>query len=310
MEGWSGFSKQTLNQYVLTASIFCITLSLPLISPNMQKTKGSIFINYRKDDSNWNALALYNELQKYFSADQIFKDFNAIQPGDDFVESINKALHTCDVLLVLIGKNWLSATNAAGQRRLDDPEDFVRLEIAGALERNIKVIPVMLDNTPMPQEHELPENLHSLSRRQFISIDPIRFGDDVRHLSESIKKILADCGYEQSMPASSAMPPPAPQPVSSQASYSSGQHASDSHKPAKPDNNLIYGILSTLLCCLPLGIMSIVSANKVDNLYAQGQYAEAQAAADQAKKYAIWAAIGGAIVGVIYGIVMAANGGY
>ncbi len=109
----------------------------------MANLPGTIFINYRKDDSSWNALALYNELQKYFSREQIFKDFNTILPGDDFVVSIDNALRKCDVLLVVIGKSWLDMKDVTGQRRLDDPDDFVRLEVATALARNIQVIPVL-----------------------------------------------------------------------------------------------------------------------------------------------------------------------
>ena len=106
----------------------------------MASLPGTIFINYRKDDSSWNALALYNELQKYFTKDQIFKDFNTILPGDDFVVSIDNALRKCDVLIVVIGKSWLDMKDVTGRRRLDDPDDFVRLEVATALSRNIQVI--------------------------------------------------------------------------------------------------------------------------------------------------------------------------
>jgi hypothetical protein len=76
----------------------------------------------------------------------------------------------------------------------------------------------------------------------------------------------------------------------------------------QPDSNLVWAILSTLLCCLPLGIVSIVYASRVSGLWAQGQYAEAQAAADTAKKWAIWSAVAGVIGLIIYGIVAVAGG--
>ena len=265
----------------------------------MEQIKGSIFINYRKDDSNWNALALYNELQKYFSKDQIFKDFNAIAPGDDFVDSINSALHSCDVLLVLIGKTWLDIKGEDGTRRLDDPTDFVRLEIAKALERNIKVVPVMLDRTPMPKTHELPENMQALSRRQFIEVDPTRFEDDINNLAEAIHRILKEKGRDipdppKPAPAPNPTPTPAPNP---QPYIPKPQPVANvgGTMPPKPDNNLIWGILTTILCCFPLGIPSIIFANKVDSLYAQGQYTQAAESAAQAKKFAIWALIAGVI---------------
>jgi hypothetical protein len=74
----------------------------------------------------------------------VFQDIDSIEPGDDFVEKINNAVESCAVLLALIGDGWVEMTNEAGQRRLDDPEDFVRLEIEAALARNVRVIPVLV----------------------------------------------------------------------------------------------------------------------------------------------------------------------
>jgi TIR domain len=150
----------------------------------------NIFINYRKDDSRWNTQALYNGLLKYFPKEAIFKDFNTIQPGEDFVESINKALEQCQVLLVVISKDWIASKNAAGQHRLHDPVDFVRLEIATALKRKIRVIPVLFDNIEMPQSDALPEDLQPLTRRQFVAVSDQRFDTDVQRLSEAIKAVL------------------------------------------------------------------------------------------------------------------------
>jgi hypothetical protein len=260
-----------------------------------KNAKGAIFINYRREDSNWNALAIYNELQKYFSKDQIFKDFNAIQPGDDFVESIGTALQRCDVLLVLMGDKWLNVADEAGNRRLDDPDDFVRLEISKALSRGIKVIPVMLDEIKMPRPEQLPENLQPMTRRQLVEIDPTRFEDDVRKLAEVIKKILRDCGYDNPDEPRPQPAPPKPHPVPRPSKPTEDLGIGST----KPDNNMVWGILTTIFCCLPLGIVSIVFAAKVDTLYKEGKYAEAQDAAAQAKKYAMWAAIIGGAMAVI-----------
>jgi hypothetical protein len=282
----------------------------------MPNKQGTIFINYRKDDSNWNALALYNDLQKYFSKDQLFKDFNAILPGDDFVVSIQNALNKCDVLLVVIGKNWLYMEGADGKRRLDDPDYFVRLEVATALERGIQVVPVLFDDTPMPKAEELPENLRSLVRRQFIEIDPKRFDDDVRKLAESLKKI---------MPGEGPGPGPEPKNQNQQRDQQYRQQYNSGHggqqpggggyqnMPVKPDNNLIWAILSTILCCLPLGIVSIIHATKVDNLYNAGQYEQAKEEAAKAKQWAIYAAVAGIIVFVLYLVLVmmgSLGGGY
>lgn len=277
----------------------------------MAGRKGTIFINYRKDDSNWNALALYQELQKYFSKDQLFKDFNAISPGDDFVISINNALQSCDVLLVLIGKEWLEIKDETGARRLSDPHDFVRLEISKALERNIKVVPVLLDRTPMPKASELPDNLQALCRRQFVEIDPTRFEDDVRKLAEAIRKVMDGSGLENSGPARPE-PTPTPQPAWQQPDSPTPGGGGYSAPPPKPNNNLVWGILTTIACCLPLGIVSIVQASKVDSLYAQRQYKEAEEAAANAKKYAMWAGIAGGCFWVLYFVyflILGMNGG-
>ncbi len=164
--------------------------------------KSKIFINYRKDDSPWNSLALYQELIKHFGKENVFKDFNTILPGTDFVESIEDALESCDVLLVLISEHWADIKDKNGNLRINNPDDFVRLEIATALRRNIKVIPVLFDNAVLPPAEELPDDLKKLARRQFIEIDKTRFEDDTARLVETIKNILRPSVAGQNMPVS------------------------------------------------------------------------------------------------------------
>ena len=153
--------------------------------------KSKIFINYRKDDSPWNSLALYQELIKYFPKENIFKDFNTIEPGTDFVESIEEALESCDVLLVLLSEHWLEIKDKKGNIRINNPDDFVRIEIATALKRNIIVIPVLFDDAVLPQASELPDDLKKLARRQTIEIDKTRFEADTAKLVGTIKNVLA-----------------------------------------------------------------------------------------------------------------------
>lgn len=258
----------------------------------MASSQGTIFINYRKDDSNWNALALYNDLQKYFTKDQLFKDFNAIRPGDDFMMSIENALAKCNVLLVIIGKNWLNAKNADGTLRIQEPDDFVRLEISTALDRGVQVIPVLFDGTPMPTSEQLPENLRPLCRRQFVEIDPKRFEDDVRNLAEAIKQVLPK-------PGPGPIPPPDPPP---KPPYGRDDDIHNNPAPLRPDNNLVWAIASTLLCCPPLGIVSIIHATKVNNLYASRKYNEAQEEAKKAKQWAVYGLVAGIIFYIIYGV--------
>ncbi|MBK7763883.1 MAG: CD225/dispanin family protein [Bacteroidetes bacterium] len=258
----------------------------------MSALPGTIFINYRKDDTRWNALALYNELQKYFEKDQIFKDFNTILPGDDFVVSIENALRKCDVLLVVIGPNWLSMKDESGNRRLDDPDDFVRLEVSTALSRNIQVIPVLIDNTVMPKAADLPENMKSLYRRQFVEIDNTRFEDDVRNLAEAIKKVLPEGSVRVQHEEKNK--------YDDRKEEAEIKKKKVSAKP-KPANNLVMGILATILC-FPLGIVSIIAANKVDSLWSEGKFDEAIDESRSAQKWAIIAIISALIVYVIYAI--------
>ena len=149
-----------------------------------------IFINYRRDDTSGYAGRIYDRLAKHFGEDQIFMDIEHIGPGADFVEVINEKIAACRGLIVLIGPQWLTAPDETGARRLDDPKDFVRLEVATALERNVLVIPVLLKGATMPRVQDLPEALALLSRRQAIAIADTGFHHDVDRLIECIEKTI------------------------------------------------------------------------------------------------------------------------
>jgi hypothetical protein len=152
-------------------------------SPNVK-----LFINYRREDTAPYAGRLYDRLTAHFGADQVFIDIDQIEPGEDFVEAINSKVGACDIAIVLIGPNWLGATDASGKHRLDDNEDFVRMEIIAALERKIRVIPVLVGGTRMPRKQDLPEALAPLSRRNAIELSETRFHADVDRLIEAIEK--------------------------------------------------------------------------------------------------------------------------
>ena len=114
-----------------------------------------IFISYRRDDSAYAAGRLYDRLSQHFGDPNVFMDIDAIELGVN-LEGFENAVGHCDVLIAMIGKQWLSIKNDQGQRRLDDRNDFVRLEILAALERNIHVIPVLVDGASMPSTTKLP----------------------------------------------------------------------------------------------------------------------------------------------------------
>ena len=117
-------------------------------------------------------------------------DVDTIEPGEDFYEAIVEAVSSCDVLISLIGERWLDATDRHGNRRLEKPNDFVRLEIATALARKIRVIPVLLHGATMPLHQELPENLASLARRNALEIRHASFDNDVAKLQSTLLKYL------------------------------------------------------------------------------------------------------------------------
>src|SRR5215471_16024511 len=152
---------------------------------------GKLFINYRREDTAPYAGRLYDRLTAHFGEGQVFIDIDQIEPGEDFVQAINRKVSACDIAIVAIGPNWLRATDASGKRRLDDEEDFVRMEIVAALRRKIRVIPVLVGGARMPGRHDLPEALAPLSRRNAIELSETRFHADVNRLIEAIEKSFA-----------------------------------------------------------------------------------------------------------------------
>src|SRR5829696_2978414 len=153
---------------------------------------GRIFISYRREETAYPAGWLYDRLAERFGSGQVFKDVDSIQLGDDFVEVITRAVASCDVLLALVGDEWLTITDQDGRRRLDDPDDFVRLEIEAALTRNVRVIPILIDGATMPRPEELPPSLAGLVRRQALELSPSRFDFDTSRLLKVLDRTLVE----------------------------------------------------------------------------------------------------------------------
>lgn len=150
--------------------------------------KGQILINYRREDSLGSTGRLYDRFIEHFSREQVFMDVDAIEPGVDFIEVIEQAVASCEVFIAVIGPHWISVTDKKGQRRLENPEDFVRLEIVSALERNIRVIPVLVEGAKMPKASDLPIPLKPLARRNAIEISHARFDIDANRLIQAIER--------------------------------------------------------------------------------------------------------------------------
>jgi len=148
-----------------------------------------IFISYRREDAAGYAGRLYDRLAAHFGTDRVFMDVEGIEPGVDFVEALERAVGSCEVLIVIIGKDWL-AVGSAGKRRLDDPADFVRIETAAALARNIRVVPVLVDDAEMPRADQLPKDLASLARRQAVELSHKQWDATSAELIHALEKIL------------------------------------------------------------------------------------------------------------------------
>ena len=148
-----------------------------------------IFISYRRDDAPGYAGRLYDRLAAHFGADHVFMDVQGIEPGVDFVDAIERALGSCEIVIVLIGKDWLAA-DSAGRRRLDDPNDFVRVETATALARGIRVVPVLVEGAEMPRGDNLPTELVPLVRRQAVELSHKQWDATSAELIRTLEKIL------------------------------------------------------------------------------------------------------------------------
>jgi hypothetical protein len=167
-----------------------------------------IFISYRREDAAGHAGRLFDRLKARFGKSAVFMDVEGIDAGIDFVETIDDAVSTCDVLLAVIGRGWLDARDDHGARRLDNPQDFVRLETGAALSRRIRVIPVLVEGVAMPPADALPEALQALARRQAVELRDSRWEADVENLIQKLEQALA--GGAEKPGSAPASPPRSP----------------------------------------------------------------------------------------------------
>lgn len=168
-----------------------------------------IFISYRRADSRHAAGRLADDLAQTFGLRAIFRDIEGIDPGLDFTKSLERALNECVVMLVLIGPRWLDQRDAEGRRRLDRPDDWIRLEVATALARDIRVIPVLLEDVRRPQASELPDDLQVLALRQTLEMSDSRWRGDLQRLVEALRRVpeLAPLAGEATGPVPSQVAP-------------------------------------------------------------------------------------------------------
>jgi hypothetical protein len=155
-----------------------------------------VFISYRREDAAGHAGRVHDRLAKELGASLLFMDVDDIPLGVNFVKALHEEVSKCSVLLAVIGPDWLNVPDRNGPRRLDNPNDFVRVEIAAALQRAIPVIPILLEGATVPSADQLPKDLQELSLRNGINVRDSSFHDDMDRL---IRKLSLKSA-EQAMP--------------------------------------------------------------------------------------------------------------
>jgi hypothetical protein len=145
-----------------------------------------IFVSYRRDDAQGEAGHLLADLRRRFGEESVFMDITTIGPGEQFGLAIEKAMAECAVVLVVIGRGWLDARDASGERRLDDSSDWVRLEVEAALADKRLVIPVLVQGAAMPSKRALPESMRALTHRNAHEMSARRWDYDFAALARTL----------------------------------------------------------------------------------------------------------------------------
>jgi len=159
-----------------------------------------VFISYRRDDSAGHAGRVHDRLEREFGRDLLFMDVDSIPLGVNFVTALQEEVAKCGVLLAVIGRDWLKVRDKDGKRRLDNPDDFVRVEIAAALQRNIPVIPILLEGAKVPKANQLPKDLEELSVRNGLDVRHASFHNDMEKLIDGLKGQVDQAGSSQRKP--------------------------------------------------------------------------------------------------------------
>ena len=156
-----------------------------------------IFISYRRAYSSGYVLTLYEHLATTFGDKNIFRDIDNIGPGENFPMALENALLSCQAAIIVIGKHWLTVTDTKGQPRLNNPNDYVRLEVASSLKRDIIVIPVLVGGASMPAEGNLPDDLKPLVRLNALEVNDRSYKYDIEHILSELDEALGITRREQ-----------------------------------------------------------------------------------------------------------------
>ena len=149
-----------------------------------------IYLSYRRMEAAAYAGRLFDHLSRHFGRGSVFMDIGGIARGQEFPRAIESALNACKVVLVVIGNGWASCTGQDGRRRLDDPNDWVRIEVVAALRRNVLVVPVLVEGARLPEAASLPEELRPLCQRHACELSDLRWSFDVGELVRDLENVV------------------------------------------------------------------------------------------------------------------------
>ncbi len=173
----------------------------------------AIFLSYRREDAEGQAGRLFDDLIKCFGEQSVFMDVAGIEPGRDFRRVIDEHVASCAVLLAIIGKTWLDTKDEGGHRRLDDPMDFVRLETASALKRDIPLVPVLVQGAHMPRAEQLPPDLVDLAFRNAVELTHARWESDLQILIKTLERYVKPATTNTASTAASVQTLNSPEPA-------------------------------------------------------------------------------------------------
>lgn len=226
-----------------------------------------IFISYRRDDSAYPAQVIHETLVAKFGEEAVFFDVDSIPVGMDFHGILNEAVAKCDVLLAVIGDHWLNAKDGAGNRRLDDPNDFVRIEIEAALSRDIPVVPVLVGKAMVPRAEQMPDSLRKLARRNAAEVRPGKdFRSHLERLAKGIENVAEIAERAAKHRESSVQPKPSSktpsEPLTTEQPQQQIRHPNSSKKQGKQTSlETITNSIGLKLRLIPSGEFMMGSAD-------------------------------------------------